>query len=295
MNFLQMRYFIEIVQQNSFSKAADVLGISQAALSLSHKKLEKELNHPLFEHHKKKIVLTPYGEIFYNFCITITHEIKDIQLEFQEMQGIYTEKTVFLGISDTQYFADWLTDIYDVYPDMRLRISVMTPAQIQTNLINGNLDFGILSGPGIKPSLNRRLLSSQPFELLVLANHPLAQHTMISADVLAEEPLIALSPSLNNERLVDILSRELNFKPNLIFEGSQSVMIDLFHRGFGGIVTCAHDKRQYMRLPPENYCSLEILGTTSRYEFYLQWAEHRYFTKYNQLFRDYVLDYYHLL
>lgn len=295
MNFLQLHYFIEIVRQNSFSKAADVLGISQAALSLSQKKLEKELNHPLFEHHKKRIVLTPYGEIFYNFCITITHEIKDIQLEFQEMQGIYTEKTVFLGISDTQYFADWLTDIYDVYPDMHLHISVMTPSQIQTNLINGNLDFGILSGPGIKPSLNRRLLSSQPFELLVLANHPLAQHTMISADVLAKEPLIALSPSPSNERLVDILSRELNFKPNLIFEGSQSVMIDLFHRGFGGIVTCAHDKRQYMRLPPENYCSLEILGTTSRYEFYLQWAEHRYFTKYNQLFRDYVLDYYHLL
>lgn len=295
MNFLQLQYFIEIVRQDSFSKAADALGISQAALSLSHSKLEKEFGYPLIEHHKRKIHLTPYGKIFLNFCMIITHEVEDIHFEFQEMKGLYEEKNVFLGISDTQYFADWLTDIYDVYPDMRLHISVMSPAQIQKNLINGNLDFGIISGPGIKPSLNRRLLSSQPYELLVLADHPLAQRTMINADLLAEEPLISLSPSPYNERLVDILSRELNFEPNIVFEGSQSIMIDLFHAGLGGIVTCAHDKRQYMRLSPEHYSSLEILGSSSRYEFYLQWAEHRYFTKYNQLFRDYVLSYYHLL
>ena len=295
MNFLQLSYFIEIVQQRSFAKAAKSLGISQSALSLSYGKLEKELDYPLLEHHRKKIVLTPYGEIFYNFCLTITHEFKDIRLEFQEMQAIYTEKNVSLGISDAQYFSAWLTDIYDVYPDMRLHISVIPAAQIQTDLINGNLDFGIISGPGIKPSLNRKLLSSQPFELLVLASHPLAKHTMISADALAEEPLIALAPSPNNERHVDILSRELNFTPNIIFEGSESVMVDLLHAGYGGIITCAHDKRQYMRLSHENYRSLEILGTNSRYEFYLQWAEHRYFTKYNELFRDYVLNYYHLL
>ena len=295
MNFLQLQYFVEVVNQGSFSKAAEALGISQAALSLSHNKLEKELGYPLIEHHRRQITLTSYGRIFLNFCTTITNEMDDIHFEFREMKGLFEEKNVSLGISDTQYYADWLTEIYDVYPDMRLHISIMSPEQIQHNLINGNLDFGIIAGPGIKPSLNRRLLSSQPYELLVLADHPLARHTMIDADHLAEEPLVSLSPSPLNERLVDILSRELNIEPNIIFEGAESAMIDLFHKGFGGIVTCAHDKRQYMRLPPENYSLLEILGTTSRYEFYLQWADHRYFTKYNQLFRDYVLKYYHLL
>ena len=295
MNFLQLEYFIAIVQHGSFSHAAEALGVSQAALSLSHNKLEKELGYPLIEHHKRRIQLTPYGRIFLNFCTTITNEMDDIEFEFQEMQGIVEEKRVFLGISDNQYYADWLTDIFDLYPDMRLHTAIMPQQQIQQGLINGSLDFGIISGPGIRPSLNRRLLTSQPYELLVLADHPLAGRTMINADLLTEEPLLCLSPSSENERIVDILSRELHITPNILFEGSPSVMIDLFHAGFGGIVTCAHDKRQYMRLTPENYCSLEILGTTSRYEFYLQWAEHRYFTKYNRLFRDYVLNYYHLL
>lgn len=295
MNFLQLEYFIKIVEHGSFSRAAEDLGISQAALSLSHTKLKKELGYPLIEHHKRKIMLTPYGKIFLNFCTIITNEMDDIHFEFQEMKGIFEEKNVFLGISDNQYYADWLIDIYDIYPDMKLHTMILSESQIQQRLINGQLDFGIISGPNVKPTLNRRLLTSQPYELLVLADHPLANRTMINAELLAEEPLLSLSPSSENERIVDILSRELNFEPNIIFEGSQEVMIDLFHAGLGGIVTCAHDKRQYMRFAPENYCTLEILGPSSRYEFYLQWAEHRYFTKYNQLFRDYVLSYYHLL
>ncbi len=295
MNFLQLQYFIKIVEQGSFSRAAEVLGISQAALSLSYNKLEKELGYSLIEHHKRKIVLTSYGKIFLNFCTIVTNEVDDIYFEFQEMKGIFEEKNVLLGISDDQYYADWLIDIFDEYPEMILHTSILSERQIQQRLINGQLDFGIISGPSIKPTLNRRLLTSQPYELLVLADHPLANRTMINAETLAEEPLLSMSPSSGNERIVDILSRELSFQPNIIFEGSQEVMIDLFHAGLGGILTCAHDKRQYMRLSPENYCSLEILGASSRYEFYLQWAEHRYFTKYNQLFRNYVLNYYHLL
>ena len=295
MNFLQMRYFVEIATHESFSKAAESLGVSQSALSLANKKLEKELGYPLIENHRQKVTLTPYGKIFLDFCITVTNEMDDVQFEFQEINGIFNEKNVFLGISDTQYYADWLTDIYDIYPDMRLHTAVMSPEDIQHNLINGNLDFGIISGPGIKPALNRRLLSSQPYELLVMADHPMANRTMIDADHLVEEPLVSLATSSLNKRIVDILSEELNIEPNIIFEGTESTMIDLLHAGLGGIVTCTHDKRQYMRLSPENYCSLEILGTTSRYEFYLQWAEHRYFTKYNQLFRNYVLQYYHVL
>lgn len=295
MNFLQLQYFVEVVNQGSFSHAAEALGISQAALSLSHNKLEKELGYPLIEHHRRQITLTSYGRIFLNFCTTITNEMDDIHFEFREMKGLFEEKNVSLGISDSQYYADWLTDIFDIYPDMRLHTATMPQSQIQRRLINGSLDFGIISGPGIRPTLNRRLLTSQPYELLVLADHPLAEHTMINADILAGEPLLSLYPSSENERIVDILSRELSFTPNIVFEGSPAIMTDLFHAGFGGIVTCAHDKRQYMRLSNEHYRSLEILGTTSRYEFYLQWAEHRYFTKYNRLFLDYVLRYYHLL
>ncbi len=295
MNFLQLEYFIELVKQNSFSKAAEKLGISQAALSLSHSKLEKEIGYPLLEHHKRAIVLTPHGKEFYKFSLSFTHEMNNIYSEFEEAKGIYNKKTVNLGISHSQYHANWLSNIYDIYPDMRLNILQMSQRQIQEDLLNGSLDFGIVSGTKTLPPLNRYLLSSQPFELLVLASSPLANRNTIGLDTLSKVPLVALFPSANEHRMIDILSKELNFTPNIVFEGSSTIMTELFHEGFGGIITCAHDKRQYMRYPPKYYHSLEVLGTNIRYEYYLQWAEHCYLTKYNRLFRDYVLDYYHLL
>ncbi len=295
MNFLQLEYFVELVNQNSFSKAAEKLGISQAALSLSHSKLEKEVGYPLLEHHKRSIVLTPYGKEFLNFCMSVTHEMDDIYYEFQETKAIFNKKTVRLGISDSQYYANWLSNIYDMYPDMRLNILQMSQHRIQECLLNGTLDFGIVSGTDMSPIINRHLLSSQPYELLVLADSPLANRSSIGSDGLSEVPLVALSPSATDLRMVDILSRDLNFSPNIVFEGSQTTMIELFHEGVGNIITCAHDKRQYTLYPPKHYRSIEILGTYNRYEYYLQWADHRYFTKYNSLFRDYVLEYYHLL
>lgn len=94
MNFLQLEYFIELVKQNSFSKAAEKLGISQAALSLSHSKLEKEVGYPLLEHHKRAIVLTPHGKEFYKFSLSFTHEMNNIYSEFEETKGIYNKKAV---------------------------------------------------------------------------------------------------------------------------------------------------------------------------------------------------------
>lgn len=295
MNYLQLHYFVELVRTGSFSKTADKLSISKAALSLSIGKLEKELGYFLLEHYKRQIKLTPYGEIFFDFCLNILNEVNDINLEFQEMKGLYYNKEVRLGISDSQYYADWLCDIYDIYPDMKLNILQMTYDQIQHNLLNGSIDFGIISGPEIRPALNRCLLTSQPYELLLLETHPLANRTTIGADLLSEIPLIALSPSATHNRMVDILSKELKFKPNIVFEGAHSLIVDYFHQALGGIITCAHDKRQYMKYESGKYRSLEILGTYSRYDFYLQWESHRYYSQYNQLFKEFVLKYYHLM
>ena len=295
MNFTQMKHFVELVHEDSFSKTAEKLGCSKAALSLSLTKLEKELGYPQLEHYKRRVKLTPYGEVLLKTCLNINREMNDINIEFEEMKEIYQEKTVHLGISDSQYYADWLCDIYDSYPDIKLNILQTTYDDIQKGLENGVFDFGIIFGPEIRRTSNRCLLISQPYELLVLASHPLAHRTAISVDLLSQCSLIALSPSLSNNRMVDILSKELKFQPNIVFEGSHSLMIDLFHAGLGGIITCAHDKRQYMRYSEKEYHSIEILGTYSRCDFYLQWEEHRYFTKYNRLFREFVLKHYHLI
>lgn len=72
MNLLQLEYFQEVAKQESITKAAKVLNISQSALSIMMGKLEGELGYPLFIRKGRNISITPYGErlsIIAIFCL----------------------------------------------------------------------------------------------------------------------------------------------------------------------------------------------------------------------------------
>ena len=61
----QIRYFISVVKNNSFSEAAEECHISQSAVSQQIKLLEEELSVKLFDRKNRKFTLTPAGEYFY--------------------------------------------------------------------------------------------------------------------------------------------------------------------------------------------------------------------------------------
>lgn len=293
MSLLSLYYFTEIIKWGSLTKAAHHLGISQSAVSSTLRKLEKEIGYPLVERCKRTIKTTEYGEVFLNFCYSIIHEMEDIQFEFQEMQGIYQKNQIYLGVTDGNYYGDWLMDLYEDHPHMKIHVLQMSYAEIKKNLINGNLDFGIASIHDSHPQLSEQLLISQPYELLVLSDNPLSERDYIDLDALTTEPIISLPPS-HKERMIDNLSREMYFKPNIVFEGNQDIMIEMFHAGVGSILTSAHNKQQWMQLSPSHYKSLWIKGTFARYEIHLLWSSHRFMGKYATLFKDYVFDYYHV-
>ena len=64
MDLLQLRYFLKLAEHQHVTKTANILHISQPALSSTIKKLENELGAPLFERNGRNIVLSAYGEIF---------------------------------------------------------------------------------------------------------------------------------------------------------------------------------------------------------------------------------------
>ena len=71
MNLLQLEYFQEVAKQESITKAAKVLNISQSALSIMMGKLEGELGYPLFIRKGRNISITPYGErvVYYSYIL----------------------------------------------------------------------------------------------------------------------------------------------------------------------------------------------------------------------------------
>lgn len=293
MNLLQLEYFQVVAREESITKAARVLGISQSALSIMMNKLETEIGYPLFQRQGRNIVITPYGKNVLYYSYMLLHEMEDIQREFQELRGESNEWKLTLGVTDSNYYGDWILRLLEQYPEIQLNVLQMSREEIYENLLIGNLDFGISNEVEYHGQLSAQLLFSQPYQLLVLSDHPLAKKGTITVEDLMREPIISLPPS-HKERMIDNLSQDMHFRPNIIFEGNPDIMAEMFHAGVGSILTCAHNRKQWMLRPSDQYALLDIVGATSRYEMYLLWSRHRYLSQWARKFQQYVLDYYHV-
>ena len=216
MNLLQLEYFQVVAKEQSITKAARTLNISQSALSIMMNKLETEIGYPLFQRQGRNIVITPYGRDVLYYSYILLHEMEDIQREFQELRGESNERKLTLGVTDSNYYGDWILGLLEQYPDIQLNVLQMSREEIYENLIIGNLDFGISNEVEYHGQLSAQLLFSQPYQLLVLREHPLADKGKITVEELMQEPIISLPPS-HKERMIDNLSQEMHFRPVLHF------------------------------------------------------------------------------
>ena len=75
----QMKYFISVVECNSFTEAAEQCYISQSAISQQIKALEQELGVDLIKRNNRQFTLTPAGEYFYRHGVELVSEIDNLK------------------------------------------------------------------------------------------------------------------------------------------------------------------------------------------------------------------------
>ena len=124
MDFHHLKYFVEVADQKSFSKAARNLHISQSAISRTIKALEDELGVVLFMRNAKSVELTDGGTIFLTHAKRVVfmfeHLKTDFENEFRLEQG-----SIRIGIppiTDAPIFAQLLGEFKKVYPQIELEL-----------------------------------------------------------------------------------------------------------------------------------------------------------------------------
>ncbi|MBQ8974612.1 MAG: LysR family transcriptional regulator [Oscillospiraceae bacterium] len=140
----QLNCFEAVCRTMSFSKAANMLYISQPAISKSISKLERELGAELFEQVNSTLVLTAAGEIFRDFVKVVRDEhtlLRERMERLSSMEG----KTIRLGCPETwdpTYFAQELEKCFaSVNPGCRLCIEAYTLSDMLLRLQSGKLDM----------------------------------------------------------------------------------------------------------------------------------------------------------
>ena len=128
-----LKSFIAVVETGSFSQAAERVGRTQPAVSLQIKKLEEELNCPLFDRSNRKATLTEQGAIFLGYA----RRMEELQWEaYSRLHEPNETGEICLGTPEdfaTHYLPDILSRFAKQHPHMQLNVK----CDLTLNLVNG--------------------------------------------------------------------------------------------------------------------------------------------------------------
>lgn len=188
-----LKYFLIVAREENITKAAELLHVSQPAISRQLAQLEEELGIKAFTRSNHHIVLTEEGMLLRRRAQEIVDLAEKTQLDFQKKTEELTGE-IAIGSGELRsfsHFAALLTDFHKQHPQVRYSLFSSNADRIKERLENGTLDIGLLSLPVELAKYDFiRLSVHEEFGLLVREDSPLAQKARIEPEDLIGIPLM---------------------------------------------------------------------------------------------------------
>lgn len=192
----QLRAFVTVVEEGSFSAAARKLKRVQSAISTSMSNLENQLGVPIWDRATKVAKLTDQGKAVLGASRRVLAEVDGLRrLTSGMVLGL--EASVSLCL-DALFPLDALLDLCAAFakefPGVDLRVDTEVLSAVSTRVLRGTATLGVIGPVGLLPGLEREPLASIKMVSVVSPDHPLAAHEgRIAARELADVTQIVLS------------------------------------------------------------------------------------------------------
>ena len=188
-----LRYFLTVVREESISKAAEVLHITQPTLSRQLAQMEEEVGVKLFDRGTRKISLTDEGMLLRRRAEEIIDlsdkTIRELLTREEQVEGVVSIGGGELGAMEQ--VVELCGTFQRKYPRVRFDIYTATADVVKERVERGNLDIGILLEPiDIEKFEYIRFAGREQWVVLMRKNDPLAQFDTIHAEQLESLPLI---------------------------------------------------------------------------------------------------------
>lgn len=231
MELNQLRGFVQVAHEGSFTRAAEKLYLTQPALSLQIKALEVELGTPLFERRNRQVFLTEVGRSVLQRAEEILTTVEQIQQDVAAYQGVQTGR-VQIGTSDTTclYVLPPLIQAFrSQFPNIDIHLTNKPSEEVAELLKEGLVDFGIVTLPLADPNLEIQRLAWREDVIICHRNHPLVQRDLVGQaelppEALGEYTLLLLEEGSTSRSLLNQLFVEKQIAPHVMDLGSIEVI-----------------------------------------------------------------------
>lgn len=150
MELRQIRYFLEICEQGSFSRAADRCGVTQPALTMAMKALERELGGAVFHREGRRLVLSELGQMVCPHLQRLAGE-QDNALLVAQNYKLLKQAPLRVGILPTigpARIGRFLAVFRDQHPGVELAVSEGSVETLAKRLSSADLDVAVANAAG---------------------------------------------------------------------------------------------------------------------------------------------------
>lgn len=192
MELRQLRYFLVVADELHFGRAAERLHITQPPLTVAVKGLERELGVQLFDRTTRRVTLTAAGEAFRDRARAAVAELDAAAGDVADVAAGKSGKVKVGFVSSASYTTvpEALRAFRLHRPRVDLVLHPLTSGEQIEQLLDGDLDVGLVRDPGDVPGLHLELLSTEDLVAVIPENHPLARQEEIRPEDLQGEPMI---------------------------------------------------------------------------------------------------------
>ncbi|MCY1399909.1 HTH-type transcriptional regulator GltC [compost metagenome] len=224
MEFRQLRSFVEVVRQGSFTQAAVRLHASQSAVSKQVAQLEQRLHVQLLDRSGPHLQLTAAGEVVLRRAEDMLRLQRELHAELDDLSQM-NRGELRLGLpllGADALFAGRFAEYRRRYPNIEVHLVEGGSKTMEELVRAGELELGGGLTPG-DADFDLQPFCNEPLDALLPASHPLANRTSLSLAELADTPFLLYQQSFTlNDRLLRAC-REAGFEPR---EGGRSGQAD---------------------------------------------------------------------
>ncbi|MDM6904830.1 LysR family transcriptional regulator, partial [Enterobacter hormaechei] len=232
----QLRVFVTVAQARSFSRAGEMIGLSQSAVSHSVKELETQTGVKLLDRTTREVVLTEAGHQLATRLERLLDELnstlRDVGRLGQQLSG-----TVRVAASQTisaHLIPQCIAESNHRYPDIDFVLHDRPQQWVLESIRQGDVDFGIVIDPGAVSDLECEVVLSEPFLLLCRDDDPLASLSQVAWQALQGANLVLQDYASGSRPLIDAALAAQGVKATIVQEiGHPATLFPMVEAGIG--------------------------------------------------------------
>lgn len=214
----RIQVFRAVAKHLSFTKAAEVLYMSQPAVTFQIRQLEEQLDARLFDRTPRGIALTPAGAVALEYADRMLAISAELKTRLKEMSGRIGGQ-LLIGASTA--YADFLlprvlAEFKTRYPSVVPRLVVANSETVQARLLDRTFSMGFIEGVCQQPALKTEFCCSDELQVVCAPSHPLAREEFVTAESLARYPYISREEGSGTRRAVDRYLQDCGMSPGVL-------------------------------------------------------------------------------